>query len=165
MRDVADLQVDQNFTRVLTDMIGASVFWEGRLYVFPLLLLFSASFPLPVRFLPFQLSTDVACFPQPSSDTTALRDGCDGARVARQPSFFEVQKEKNSCTLSRSLAMSRAPSAPVHSVTIPSLRAKRTRAGACKPSNSPLLPLASSLAFSHSSPRPFRSCACQLRSP
>ncbi|GAA5858776.1 hypothetical protein JCM8547_004983 [Rhodosporidiobolus lusitaniae] len=30
MRDVADLQHDTNFTRVLTDMIGASVFWEGR---------------------------------------------------------------------------------------------------------------------------------------
>ncbi|GAA5988572.1 hypothetical protein JCM11641_004607 [Rhodosporidiobolus odoratus] len=35
MRDVRDLQHDRNFTRVLTDMIGASVFWEGR---FPRLL-------------------------------------------------------------------------------------------------------------------------------
>ncbi|GAA6002720.1 hypothetical protein JCM10207_007643 [Rhodosporidiobolus poonsookiae] len=35
MRDVRDLQTDANFTRVLTDMIGASVFWEGR---FPRLL-------------------------------------------------------------------------------------------------------------------------------
>ncbi|GAA5820505.1 hypothetical protein JCM3770_002278 [Rhodotorula araucariae] len=35
MRDVHSLEQDGNFTRVLTDMIGAAVFWEGR---FPRLL-------------------------------------------------------------------------------------------------------------------------------
>ncbi|GAA5934507.1 hypothetical protein JCM10213_002000 [Rhodosporidiobolus nylandii] len=35
MRDVRDLQRDANFTSILTHMIGASVFWEGR---FPRLL-------------------------------------------------------------------------------------------------------------------------------
>ncbi|GAA5925201.1 hypothetical protein JCM3775_006395 [Rhodotorula graminis] len=35
MRDVHSLETDGNFTRVLTDMIGAAVFWEGR---FPRLL-------------------------------------------------------------------------------------------------------------------------------
>lgn len=33
MRDVHSLEQDANFTRVLTDMIGAAVFWEGRLCV------------------------------------------------------------------------------------------------------------------------------------
>lgn len=33
MRDVHSLETDGNFTRVLTDMIGAAVFWEGRLCV------------------------------------------------------------------------------------------------------------------------------------
>jgi hypothetical protein len=35
MRDVRSLQSDANFTRVLTDMIGSAIFWEGR---FPQLL-------------------------------------------------------------------------------------------------------------------------------
>lgn len=38
MRDVRSLHDDANFTRVLTDMIGAAVFWEGRLCVLPALL-------------------------------------------------------------------------------------------------------------------------------
>lgn len=34
LRDVHSLEHDTEFLRVLTDMIGATVFWEGRLCVF-----------------------------------------------------------------------------------------------------------------------------------
>ena len=33
LRDVHSLEHDTEFLRVLTDMIGATVFWEGRLCV------------------------------------------------------------------------------------------------------------------------------------
>lgn len=35
LRDVRSLERDTEFLRVLTDMIGATVFWEGRLCVRP----------------------------------------------------------------------------------------------------------------------------------